>query len=92
MLAGQGFEKVYNVKGGMMAWEGPVADGPVELNIYSVQGALIRTLVSEVMDPGRHEAVWDGTDRYGQRVSSEVYLARLVTRDATGMTKLVLLK
>ncbi len=38
MLAGQGFEKVYNVKGGMMAWEGPVAEGPVELNMDLIKG------------------------------------------------------
>jgi rubrerythrin len=38
MLAGQGFEKVYNVKGGMMAWKGPVAEGPVELNMDLVRG------------------------------------------------------
>lgn len=66
--------------------------GPVELNIYNVQGALITTLVSENMGPGRHTVIWDGTDRRGQRVSSDVYLARLVTAEAKEMKKLVLLK
>lgn len=33
MLAGKGFEKVYNLKGGIQAWNGQVAEGPVEFNL-----------------------------------------------------------
>ena len=57
-----------------------------------ISEALITTLVSENMGPGRHTVIWDGTDRRGQRVSSDVYLARLVTAEAKEMKKLVLLK
>jgi rubrerythrin len=32
-----GFDKVYNVKGGIKAWEGPAAEGPVELNMDLVK-------------------------------------------------------
>jgi sulfur-carrier protein adenylyltransferase/sulfurtransferase len=38
MLAGRGFVQVYNMKGGIQAWNGPVADGPVELNLDMVRG------------------------------------------------------
>jgi rhodanese-related sulfurtransferase/rubrerythrin len=38
MLAGRGFKHVYNMKGGIQAWEGPVAEGPVELNLDLVRG------------------------------------------------------
>jgi len=38
MLAGRGFEQVYNMRGGIKAWKGPVADGPVELNLDFVRG------------------------------------------------------
>lgn len=38
MLAGHDFPAVYNVKGGIKAWEGPVADGPVESNLHLVRG------------------------------------------------------
>lgn len=37
-LAGRGFKKVYNLSGGIKAWEGEVADGPVELNMGMVRG------------------------------------------------------
>lgn len=38
MLAGKGFKKVYNLKGGIQAWNGVLADGPVELNLDLVKG------------------------------------------------------
>lgn len=38
MLSGLGFKKVYNLKGGMMAWEGLQTSGPVELNMDLVRG------------------------------------------------------
>jgi rubrerythrin len=37
-LAGKGFKKIYNMKGGIMAWNGQVASGPVELNMDLVRG------------------------------------------------------
>jgi len=37
-LAGRGFKKVYNLSGGIKAWEGQVAEGPVELNMDMVRG------------------------------------------------------
>ncbi len=38
MLSGLGFKEVYNLKGGMMAWEGLQASGPQELNMDLVRG------------------------------------------------------
>ena len=38
MLSGLGFKEVYNLKGGMMAWEGLQASGPKELNMDLVRG------------------------------------------------------
>ncbi len=38
MLSGLGFKEVYNLKGGMMAWEGLQATGPQELNMDLVRG------------------------------------------------------
>jgi rubrerythrin len=38
MLSGLGFKEVYNLKGGMMAWEGLKASGPKELNMDLVRG------------------------------------------------------
>ena len=38
MLSGLGFKEVYNLKGGMMAWDGFQATGPQELNMDLVRG------------------------------------------------------
>jgi rubrerythrin len=37
-MAGQGFSKVYNLTGGIKAWEGEKAHGPVELHLELVRG------------------------------------------------------
>lgn len=38
LLSGQGFEEIYNLKGGIKAWQGPEATGPKELNLDLVRG------------------------------------------------------
>jgi sulfur-carrier protein adenylyltransferase/sulfurtransferase len=37
-LSGRGFEEVYNLKGGILAWQGLKAKGPVELNLDLITG------------------------------------------------------
>ncbi len=37
MLSGRGFTKVYNLSGGIKAWDGLTAEGPVELNLNLIQ-------------------------------------------------------
>lgn len=54
---------------------------PVRLRIYEPSGRLVRVLVDGPRPGGRHESVWDGTDRNGEPVPSGVYLYRL---DAVG--------
>lgn len=38
MLAGKGFEKVYNLKGGIKAWQDQTAIGPVDMGIPVLEG------------------------------------------------------
>ena len=38
LLAGQGFTEVYNLKGGIKAWEGQQAAGPVEVGMAMISG------------------------------------------------------
>lgn len=38
MLDSQGFERVYNVLGGITAWDGPAAEGPVDLGMRYCTG------------------------------------------------------
>jgi len=62
------------------------------MDIFSLQGHLVRTLVNEVQPMGPQQAIWDGKDEAGGPVPSGTYFAQL---RATGMTetrKLMLLK
>ena len=60
----------------------------VSLNVYSILGQQIRSLVSRSMEPGYHTVTWDGKDETGQEVSSGIYFYRLTagspSRDERG--------
>jgi flagellar hook assembly protein FlgD len=49
----------------------------VKLNIYDVNGRLVRKLVDGQQPSGPHVAVWDGTDDSGRGVASGHYYARI---------------
>jgi len=49
----------------------------VTLDVYAVTGQRVRTMTTGWLAPGTHDAVWDGTDDHGRRVSGGVYFYRL---------------
>jgi len=75
-----------------IAYDVPSPGGKVELVVYSVTGTLVRRIVDEELEPGRHSAAWDGTDEQGRHVSSGVYFYRLTANDFIDQRKMVLLK
>ncbi len=65
----------------------------VELNLFDVQGRLVRRLYEGWLDQGRHEFTWDGRGDDGQVLASGNYLARAVTANGgAGMQRLLLVK
>jgi hypothetical protein len=64
----------------------------VTLEIYSVTGQLVRTLVDGQVGQGDHQAVWDGKDSAGQTASRGVYFCRMETGGFTTTQKIVLIK
>lgn len=68
------------------------AAGDVRLEVFDVQGALVRVLAAARFDSGRHEVAWDGRDADGRALPSGVYMARLRAGDVRDLRKLVLLK
>lgn len=53
------------------------AAGRVRLEVFGVDGRLVRTLVDATLDAGPHEAPWDGRDAAGAAVAPGLYLSRL---------------
>jgi flagellar hook assembly protein FlgD len=65
----------------------------VHLAIYDIQGTLIRTLVDhELYNQGTYRVTWDGKDQLGQRVSSGIYFARILSGNFIKTIKMNLVK
>ncbi len=64
----------------------------VTLNIFDVNGRIVRTTVNALQAPGLHEMVWNGTDNEGLQVSTGVYFARLQAGEYSSVVKMVYLK
>lgn len=62
------------------------------LDIYGVQGRVVRRLVSEHLPRGAHEVNWNGSDDGGHAVSTGVYFVRLVAGEKVLTRRIVLLK
>ena len=66
--------------------------GRVRVRIYSVDGALVMTLLDEDLSPGRYDRIWNGKDRNGRQVASGTYLLRLETGGTVQSKRMMLLK
>ena len=64
----------------------------VRLRVYNLRGAVIRTLVDEIKEPGYYSVQWDGTDSRGRKKGSGVYFYRLVTNSYSSVRKMLLVK
>ncbi len=69
----------------------PIAS-KVVLEIYNVHGQKVRTLVDEKKEAGYYEITWDSSNDHGLRVSSGVYLIRLITNNLASVQKALLLR
>ena len=66
--------------------------GFVNLKIYSLRGALIRTLANDMFSVGNYSVNWDGTDQRGNPVASNIYLYTLKINNFTQTNKLIFMK
>ncbi len=62
------------------------------VEIFSISGQHIRTLVDETLNPGNHTKIWDGKDDNGHPVSSGLYLARTVSGQSCSACKISLIR
>lgn len=66
--------------------------GRVQIVLYNVLGQEVRTLVSQNLEAGFHNVVWDGNDDFGRRVASGLYVYRMTANDFSHIRKMMLLK
>lgn len=64
----------------------------VQLNVYSIDGRLVKELVNTSQEPGFYQESWDGSDENGQAVTSGTYMYQLRVNDEVITKKMVLLK
>jgi hypothetical protein len=64
----------------------------VKLNIYDINGTLVRTLQEGNKSAGRYEAIWDGKNSTGNKVGSGVYFYRIQANSFSQVKKMILLK
>jgi hypothetical protein len=65
---------------------------PVNVEVFTVLGQKVRTLVSAVQESGRYAASWDGTDDQGQALTSGSYICRVTSATGTASVKMLLLR
>jgi aminopeptidase N len=64
----------------------------VLLQIFDVNGTLVKTLERGRLEPGTYKVEWNGTNEAGRPVSSGIYLYRLTTENTVRSRKMVLLR
>jgi flagellar hook assembly protein FlgD len=52
-------------------------EGAVDLSVYDVRGARVRTLRNGAFPAGRYTVSWDGRDDAGRRLGGGMYFVRL---------------
>ena len=71
---------------------GNMSNNPVELNIYNLQGKVVKRLVNEKLQSGNYVTRWEGLNDNNIKVTSGVYFCRGRIGDKFVTMKMVLLK
>ncbi len=64
----------------------------VRVDVITVRGRVVRTLVDAVFPPGRHSVEWDGLDSERRSVGSGLYLYRVQAGSGAATRKMLLLR
>jgi len=63
---------------------------PVRLDIFTVDGRHVATLVNEQMPAGWHRVAWNGRDNTGRNLASGIYFCRLAVGPKTETRRMIL--
>lgn len=64
----------------------------VNLYIYNSLGQVINIIENNILPPGEHLSLWNGTGRDGSNICSGIYFIRLEVDDVSSVKKVNLLK
>ena len=64
----------------------------VTLNVYDIQGRLVRTLVNGSKDAGYHSVIFNGKNDTGGQLASGMYIYRIITPEFSQVKKMLFLK
>jgi hypothetical protein len=67
-------------------------NGLVQINIFNIQGRLVRKLDNSVHKTGIQKIIWDGRDNYGMMVASGAYFCQVKFSGKAITKKLLLIK
>ncbi|MCB0289379.1 MAG: T9SS type A sorting domain-containing protein [Calditrichaeota bacterium] len=66
--------------------------GRIRLIVYNSLGMAVKTLFAGVTQPGVHQVEWDGTNEFGQQMTSGIYFVRLQAGHFNQTRKMILLR
>ncbi len=66
--------------------------GYVNISIFNTRGQLVRELLNANQSAGNHDLVWQGTDQFGNVISSGVYLVRMTAGNYNNTLKMLYVK
>ncbi len=64
----------------------------IRLEVFNILGQHVATLLNEYQSAGNHNVVWDGNDKNGNKLSSGIYLTKLISGSQFKMNKMILMK
>ena len=75
----------------VISYSAPTA-ASVSIDIFDVNGRLVRTVFSGQVEAGTHQVTWNGMDSSGSRVARGIYFCRMHTGEFSATEKLVMLQ
>ncbi|MEZ5082954.1 MAG: FlgD immunoglobulin-like domain containing protein [Bacteroidales bacterium] len=64
--------------------------GHISLDVFDLNGKLVKTLLNDNFEPGTQNVRWDATNESGKKIPSGIYFYQLKTKDINQVQKLIL--
>lgn len=64
----------------------------VDVSVYNIKGQKVRTLLSDKLNSGKHQVVWNGKDNDNNNCASGVYFYRVKAGNLVKTNKIMMLK